>query len=97
VPSGFSSCSKIGDSANKIAALATAIDFRLTALARLEQEAALRGWSISQGGGVSSISADALKAAAEEPLIENAKGKATFDAERFRQRVLTHAEPDGRA
>lgn len=83
---------------NKIAALATAIDFRLTALARLEQAAALRGWSISrQEPGVSLISIDALRAAAEEPLIENADGKASFDAERFRRRALANAEPNGSA
>ena len=35
-----------GVRSRKIAALATAIDFRLTALARLERDAALRGWSM---------------------------------------------------
>jgi hypothetical protein len=83
---------------NRIAAVATAIEFRLTTLARLEREAALRGWSIpGREPGVSSISGDALKAAAEEPLIENAEGKAAFEAESFRRRVLVNVEPDGRA
>src|SRR2546430_1528447 len=66
----------------RIASLATAIDFRLTALARLEHDAALRGWSVPrQEPGVSSISIEAIKAAAEEPLIENTEGKAAFDVE----------------
>jgi hypothetical protein len=82
---------------NRIAALATAIDFRLTALARLEHDAALRGWSIRREDGVSSISVDALKAAAIEPLIKSADGKAAFDTESFRRRVLTAAAPEGRA
>jgi hypothetical protein len=83
---------------SKIASVATAIDFRLTALARLEHDAALRGWSIPrQEPGVASISIEALKAAAEEPLIENAEGKAVFDAESFRRRILANVEPDGRA
>jgi hypothetical protein len=83
---------------NRIAALATAIDFRLTALARLEHDAALRGWSIPrQEPGVVSMFVDVIKAAAEESLIENGEGKAAFDAERFRRRVLANAEPDGRA
>jgi hypothetical protein len=83
---------------SRIASLATAIDFRLTALARLEHDTALRGWSVPlQEPGVSSISTEAIRAAAEEPLVENAEGKATFDAERFRRRVLASVKPDGRA
>lgn len=55
-----------GVHSNRIAPFATAIDFRLTALARLEQGATLRGWSIpQQKRGVSWISFDALRAAAE--------------------------------
>jgi hypothetical protein len=83
---------------NRIASLATAIDFRLTALARLERDAALRGWSMpGQEPGAGLISGDAIKAAAEEPLIENAEKQAAFDAESFRRRVLSIAEPDGTA
>jgi len=82
----------------KITSVATAIDFRLTALARLEHDAALRGWSVPrQQPGVSSISIEAMTAAAEEPLIEDAEGKAAFDAGRFRRRVLANAQPEGRA
>jgi hypothetical protein len=39
----------------------------------------------------------AIKAAAAEPLIENAEKQAAFDAESFRRRVLSIAEPDGTA
>jgi hypothetical protein len=78
--------------------LATAIDFRLTALARLQRDAALRGWSMpGQEPGAISISGDALKVAADEPLIENAEKQAAFDAESFRRRLLAVTEPDGRA
>jgi hypothetical protein len=82
----------------KIAALATAIDFRLTALARLQRDASLRGWSMpGQQPGAISISVDALKIAADEPLIENAEKQAAFDAENFRRRLFAVTEPDGRA
>jgi hypothetical protein len=87
-----------GVRANRIASLATAINIRLMALARLERAAALRGWSMPrQEPGASLISGDAVRAAAEEPLIENAEKQAVFDAESFRRRVLSMAEPDGRA
>jgi hypothetical protein len=87
-----------GQGTAKIAALSMAIDFRLTALARLERDSALRGWSIpgSKPGAIS-ISLDVVKAAATEPLIEDSESQATFDAESFRRRVLAKAEPDGRA
>jgi hypothetical protein len=82
----------------RIAALATVIDFRLTALARLERDAGLRGWSRPRlESGAVSISTDAIRAAAEEPMIEDSDGRATFDVEHFRQRVLVKAEPEGRA
>jgi hypothetical protein len=82
----------------KIAALATAIDFRLTALARLQRDAVLRGWSMpGRESGAISISIDALKVAADEPLIENAEKQAAFDADSFRRRLLSITEPDGRA
>jgi len=82
----------------RIGSLATAIDFRLTALARLDHAGGLRGWSVPQRErGLSSLSVEALKVAADEPLIENAQGKAAFDAERFRRRILANVQPDGRA
>jgi len=73
-----------------------AINFRLTALARLERDAALRGWSMPRReSGARSISGDAVRAAAEEQLIENAEKQAVFDVESFRRRVLSIAEPKG--
>ena len=87
-----------GVRANRIAPLATAIDFRLTALARLERDAALRGWSVrGQEAGAAMISVDAVRAAAEKPLIEDDEQQAVFDAESFRRRVLSIVEPDGSA
>ena len=79
-------------------ALAVAIDFRLTALARLQKDEALRGWSMPGGEpGMDYIHADLVKAAAEEPVIEDAAGQAAFDAESFRRRVLANAKTRGRA
>ncbi len=83
---------------NRIAALATAIDFRMTALARLQRDAALRGWSVPcREPGAVSISLDVITAAAEEQLIENADGQATFDPKSFASRVLGRTEPEGHA
>jgi hypothetical protein len=83
---------------NRITSLATAIDFRLTALARLQRDAALRGWSIpGQEPGAMSIPIDALKIAADEPLIEDVNKQAVFDPKNFRRRLLAATEPDGRA
>lgn len=79
-------------------ALAVAINFRLTALARLQADDALRGWSMpGREPGLTYIDADLIKAAAEELVIEDAVGQATFDAESFRRRVLANAETRGRA
>jgi len=87
-----------GVHAGKIAALAIAIDFRLRALARLQRDAALRGWSMPrQEPGAISISVDALKVAADEPLIENAEKQAVFNPESFCRRLLAVTEPHGRA
>ena len=73
-------------------------DFRLPALARLEQAAALRGWSLPRlEAGSVSLALDVLKAAAEVPLIEDAEGQAAFDEDAFQRRMLATAEPDGRA
>ena len=69
----FESLKRKGVRGDKIASLVTAIDFWLTALARLERDAALRGWSMpGQEPGDGLISGDAVNAAAEEPLIKNA-------------------------
>jgi hypothetical protein len=82
--------------ARKIESLATAIDLRLTALARLEHAAALRGWTLPRPEtGAVSISTVVLEAAAKEPLMEDTDGQAAFDMERFRRRLLRNAEPEG--
>jgi len=80
------------------ATLAMAIDFRLQALARLQKDSVLRGWSIPGAEpGLEYIHADVLKAAAQEPIIEDEAKQAAFDAESFRHRVLANAEARGRA
>ncbi|HEY8065460.1 MAG TPA: hypothetical protein VIF40_12175 [Methylosinus sp.] len=78
--------------------VAVAIDLRVTALLRLQSADALRGWT-SPGGelGANLIHPDLLKAAAAEPLIDEADGEAGFDAASFRLRLLAGAEVYGRA
>lgn len=78
--------------------LAMAIDFRLTALARLQSDQALRGWTLpGTEAGMDYIHADLLKAAADEPVIEDEQKQAAFDVESFRRRVLGIAETRGQA
>jgi hypothetical protein len=85
-------------SARRIAALGMAINFRLMALARLQRDADLYGWSMpGKEPGAVSISMDVLRVAARERLMENAERQAVFDAESFRRRLLAVTEPDGRA
>lgn len=79
-------------------AIAVAIDFRITALVRLQREDALRGWSMPGGEpGLNVIHAELVKAAATEPLVEDAAGDARFEAESFRLRILAGVEPHGQA
>lgn len=79
-------------------ALAVAINFRLEALARLLADDRLRGWSMpGTKPGMDFIHADLIKAAADEPVIEDAAGQAAFDAENFRRRVLANAGTRGQA
>jgi hypothetical protein len=83
--------------ARKIAGLAAAIDYRLSAVARLERVAALRGWTMPRPeAGAISISTAVLEAAAKEPLIQDAEGQAAFEVDRFRRRLLRAADPEGR-
>jgi hypothetical protein len=78
--------------------VAVAIDLRVTALLRLQSLDALRGWT-TPGGGLraSLVHPELLKAAAAEPLIEEAGGEASFDVASFRLRLLAGAEVYGRA
>lgn len=79
--------------------LAMLIDLRLSAVARLEvMNRVLKGWSIPAGEfGVSSLHLDVIRAAAEEPLIEDGEGQACFNPDSFQQRLLAIATPAGRA
>ena len=80
------------------AALATAIELRLKALARLQRDEALLGWFTPGGeSGLTIIHANVVKAAVSEPLVEDADGEPSFGAESFRLRVLAEVEADGRA
>jgi hypothetical protein len=79
------------------ATLAMAINLRLEAFARLCGDDRLRGWLRGDGPGAAFIHADVLKAAANEPLIEDAAGRVAFDADSFHRRVLANAECRGTA
>jgi hypothetical protein len=74
-----------------------AIEYRLTAMSRLVASGALPHWAMpEQPDGSTGIAEPVLQAAAVEPLLLR-KRDAYFDAESFRERVLSLAEPDGRA
>jgi hypothetical protein len=78
--------------------LAIAIDFRLSALARLLQDRQVRGWTLPGGeDGADFIHHDLIRAAAEEPVIEDANGQPAFDPESFRNRVLRLTGAQGEA
>jgi len=78
--------------------LASAIDFRLTALAKLQGDPALRAWTMAgKDEGADYIHADLLEAAAAEPLVEDQQGQASFDPNSFRRRVLSITETKGSA
>ena len=78
--------------------VAVAIDFRLTALARLQKVKTLRGWMMpGNKPGMDYFHAALVKAAAMEPLVEDATGRPVFDAESFRRRVVTNVATRARA
>jgi hypothetical protein len=82
----------------KRADLAIAIDFRLTALARLLQDRQVHGWTLPAGhDGADFVHPDLIRAAAEEPVIEDANGQPAFDPKRFRDRVLRLTGAQGEA
>jgi hypothetical protein len=82
----------------KRADLAIAIDFRLTALSRLLQDRQVRGWTLPAGhDGADFVHPDLIRAAAEEPVIEDANGQPAFDPESFRNRVLRLTGTQGKA
>lgn len=78
--------------------LALAINFRLTALARLVQGDHVKGWTLlGREEGLIHLHADVLKVAAKEPLIENPDGTVAFDVSSFTHRILQIAQAKGRA
>jgi hypothetical protein len=87
-----------GFEGNRLSDLAVAINFRLTALARLVQGDQVRGWTLpGDTDGLTYLHADVLKAAAKEPLTEDDKGQAVFDGPAFAQHVLRVSAARGRA
>jgi hypothetical protein len=78
--------------------LALAINFRLTALARLVQGDHVKGLTLAdREEGVTLLHADVLSAAAKEALVEDPDNAVAFDANSFVRRVLHVAQPRGRA
>ncbi|SCW90754.1 hypothetical protein SAMN02927900_06489 [Rhizobium mongolense subsp. loessense] len=78
--------------------LAMAIDFRLTALARLNGDKALSGWTLpGSEPGQDFIHENLLKAAALEPVVEDEYRQAAFNAESFQRRVLAFSKAEGNA
>jgi hypothetical protein len=76
--------------------LVLAINFRLTALARLVQGDHVKGWTLAdREEGVTLLHADVLSAAAKEALIEDPDNAVAFDANGFVRRVLHVAQPRG--
>lgn len=87
-----------GFEGTRLSDLAVAINFRLTALAYLVQGDQMRGWTLpGDTEGLTYLHADVLKAAAKEPLIEDAEGKAAFDGPTFSERLLRVSAVRGRA
>ena len=90
-----------GFSGRRHADLVVAIIFRASALAHLVHCDPLKGW-VSAGGeeqGVIRLHAEVLRAAAEEPLVEDAAGAtaAIFNVRSFMRRILLLAQAQGRA
>lgn len=78
--------------------MALAIEFRLTALARLLQEQEVRGWTRpGEERGQEYLNAVLIRAAATEPLIKSADDQLCFDPKSFRKCILRLAKPKGRA
>lgn len=82
---------------DQLGPLTAAIDFRLTALARLIDERGGRGFTLPGGEqGLEMIHPDLVRCAAEEPLIEKGN-KLAFDVDSFQRRLLGVTEPHGQA
>ena len=80
------------------ATMLLAIDFRLTALARLIDARGGRGFTRPGSEvGMDWVHADLVRCAAEEPIIEDEAKQPAFDPDRFEQRLLAICEPLGKA
>lgn len=77
--------------------VATAVEFRLEALAGLLQQRDVRGWTLPAEEGAEYVHFDLLRVAATQPMIESTKNRVAFEPELFRMRVLELAEPKGTA
>jgi hypothetical protein len=78
--------------------LAIAIEFRLAAMARVLEAGQANGWTLpSAEAGAELVHPSLVRGAAEEPLIEDASGGASFNPESFRRRVLAITQPKGTA
>ena len=67
---------------------AMAVDFRLRALGRLVETTYIQGCEFDISSGRPKVSTAALHVAADEPLVRNRAGLATFDVQRFKKRLL---------
>lgn len=76
--------------------IATAIGFRLEALARLTRDGGGKGWVLPGEAGSDFIHDELVRCAAEEPLIEDG-GQVAFDSESFHRRLLSLAAMHGEA
>ena len=82
---------------SQLGPLAAAIDFRLTALARLIEEQGGRGFTISGGTqGLEMVHPDLVRCAAEEPMIER-DSEVAFDKGSFQRRLLAITASLGQA
>jgi hypothetical protein len=78
--------------------LATAIEFRLTALANVASKSVLLTSSVPRDAASPAvITRDVLQAAADVALIEDADGQPAFDESDFKRRLLAASETDGSA
>lgn len=94
----FNLLNERGYRGKKRAALSVAIDFRLTALARLIDARGGRGFTMpGREEGMDWVHANLVRCAAEEPVVEDEVRQPGFDADRFEQRLLPICETLGEA
>jgi hypothetical protein len=87
-----------GYRAGELRMIATAIEFRLTALANLIANDGFLACSVPRDAAYPAvITLEMLQAGADEPLIEDANGQAAFHPGSFLRRVLTNTDGNGHA